>query len=239
MVFISGGWLCSWESKAELDAAVRGGSDAKSMEQGTSGTGERQDKGGTGLPVEWRPTGVSCCQHLLQLVQKLQSSHYFFKPSANCSDEHHGKGREERRTMCRQSPWSTHSAPGQRYNICPCKAARAGVSVGQPLAGMSVSCSGGVTASGAVCQGKDVLGLGSDGTSLKGDISGGAAVQLTAPPAPLINVPREGRCILTWQVRMAYCPLNETSPSQGQDRAPTPSACRAPEAWCGAGTPAR
>lgn len=105
--------------------------------------------------------------------------------------------------MRRQSPWSTHSAPGQRYNICPCKAARAGVSVGQPLVGMSVSCSGGVTASGAVCQGKDVLGLGSDGTSLKGDISGGAAVRLTAPRAPLINVPREGRCILMWQVRMA------------------------------------
>lgn len=105
--------------------------------------------------------------------------------------------------MCRQSPCSTHSAPGQQYNTRPCKAARAGVSVRQLLVGMSVSCSGGVTASGAICQGKDVLGLGSDGTSLKGDISGGAAVQLTAPWAPLTNVPRKGRCILTWQVRMA------------------------------------
>lgn len=27
-----------------------------------------------GLPVGWRPASVSCCQHLLQLVQKLQST---------------------------------------------------------------------------------------------------------------------------------------------------------------------
>lgn len=74
MVFISGDWLGSRQTKEGLDAVVRGSAGAKSTEQGTRGAGEMWQKGDMGLPVGWRPTGASCCQRLLQPVQKLQSS---------------------------------------------------------------------------------------------------------------------------------------------------------------------
>lgn len=45
MVFIFVHRLWSWESKAGLDAAVRGRSDAKSAELFTGDAGERQEKG--------------------------------------------------------------------------------------------------------------------------------------------------------------------------------------------------
>lgn len=65
VVFISGGWLCLWESQTGLDAEVRGSSDARRMEQGTGGAGESQEKGAwvcrwDGGPLECPAASVLC-----------------------------------------------------------------------------------------------------------------------------------------------------------------------------------